>query len=201
MARHARLFSTAGYHVFLPDLRAHGNSDGDTITDLSAAEDVMAALDYLQTLPDIDADTVAALGISFGAFAVLHAARQTTAIRAIVLESMGPAALDDHGGKPQTLRRWINYPFNWIQYKAFDFMCGFEEHGGVIASLHRIFPRPVMFISTGLGKEQYFMRLFYDAARQPKSLWEAPRATHGAAFAIHKKEYRERLLRFFGQPV
>ena len=201
MAKHARMFAAAGYHVLLPDLRAHGNSEGDTITDISGADDILAAVDYLRTRSDGDVEGVAALGISFGALAVLHAARQTDAIRAIVLESIGPAALADHGGKPQTLRRWITYPFNWLQYKIFDFMCGFEENKGVIESLRCIYPRPVMFISTGVSKERYFMRLFYKAARQPKSIWEVPRASHGIALTVRSKEYRERLLKFFGSPV
>jgi pimeloyl-ACP methyl ester carboxylesterase len=201
MANHARLFSAEGYHVFLPDLRAHGNSDGDMITDVSGAEDILAAIDYLRTRSDVDADQVCALGISFGALTVLHAARQSKIIRAIVLESIGPVALEDHGGKSQSLRRWLNYPLNWIQYKLYDFLCGYEERGGVVDSLRYIYPRPVMFISTGIGKERYFMQLFYQAARQPKTLWEVPQASHGGAYVVQKKEYRQRILRLFDQAI
>jgi fermentation-respiration switch protein FrsA (DUF1100 family) len=69
----------------------------------------------------------------------------------------------------------------------------------VIESLRYIYPRPVTFISTGIGKERHFMQLFYQAARHPKTLWEVPDASHGAAYVVRKKEYRQRLLRIFDQ--
>jgi hypothetical protein len=64
----------------------------------------------------------------------------------------------------------------------------------VVESLHLIYPRPVLFISTGRGKEQYFVRRFYDTARHPKVLLEVPRASPGIASIVDFRAYREQVL-------
>ena len=76
-------------------------------------------------------------------------------------------------------------------------MSGVKADEGVLDSLHSIYPRPVLFISTGRGKERAFMRSFYDAARHPKSILEIPKASHGIAAAVESREYRERVLQVF----
>lgn len=201
MMNQARLLHKAGYSVMMPDLRAHGDSEGDTITGVWEVHDILGALEYLKNRPDVDVSQVGILGISFGAQVALQAAAKTKAIRAVVLESMGPATLADHGGRPTTLRRWVNYPINWLLYMLFDIISGISQRKGVVETLHLIYPRPVLFISTGRGKEQYFMRLFYEAARHPKALFEVPKAEHGIALAVNTQEYRERVLRIFDQAL
>jgi fermentation-respiration switch protein FrsA (DUF1100 family) len=110
---------------------------------------------------------------------------------------MGPATLADHGGQPQTIQRWVNYPLNGLLYLLFDFMSGVSEREGVLDALHWVYPRPVLFISTGRGKERYFMRKFYEAARHPKSLLEVPKASHGIAAGVEYREYREQVVNLF----
>ena len=78
-------------------------------------------------------------------------------------------------------------------------MSGVAADEGVIDALRLIYPRPVLLISTGRGKEQYFMRRFYEAAWQPKSILEVPTASHGIAAAVNPKEYRACILRIFEQ--
>jgi len=197
MSYQARMLQKAGYNVLMPDLRAHGDSEGDTVTGALEVNDVLGALDYLRTRRDVDADQIGILGVSYGALVALRAASETQAIRAVVLESIGPARLEDHGGRPTTLRRWINLPFNWLLYRLFDFMSGVGDCEGVLGSLHLIFPRPVLFISTGRGKERYFMRAFHEAARQPKAILEVPKASHGIAAAVDYRAYRERVVDVF----
>jgi pimeloyl-ACP methyl ester carboxylesterase len=194
MSYQARLLQKAGYNVLMFDFRAHGDSQGDTITGTMEVNDIYGALDYLASRPDVDANRVGILGVSYGAAIGLYAASQIPAIKAVILESIGPAALTDHGGRPETLRRWINYPFNWLFYSLFDFMSGVERREGVVELLHLIYPRPALFISTGRGKERYFVRRFYDAARHPKSLLEVPRASHGIAASVDFRDYREQIL-------
>lgn len=199
MSYQARMLQKAGYNVLMLDLRAHGDSQGDTVTGALEVNDVLGALDYLASRPEVDVNQVGIQGVSYGAIIALSATRQTQAIKAVVLESIGPATLADHGGRPTTLRRWINYPFNWLLYILFDFMSGVQARQGVIESLHLIYPRPVLFISTGRGKERYFMRRFYDAARHPKSLLEVPQASHGIAASVDFRAYREQVLKVFAK--
>jgi pimeloyl-ACP methyl ester carboxylesterase len=145
----------------------------------------------------VDVSRVGILGVSFGAQVALQAAREIKSIRAVVLESIGPVTINDHGGRPRTFWSWINYPVNWLLYLLFDFMSGINDREGVMDALRWVYPRPILFVSTGRGKEQYFMRRFYQAARPPKSILEVPTASHGIAAIVDRRAYRERVLRVF----
>jgi dienelactone hydrolase len=75
-----RLLTAAGYAVLVPERRGYGKSDGKVfreevgedvgakfISRLQAeSDDVLAALDYLKTLPWVDASRIGIMGWSFG---------------------------------------------------------------------------------------------------------------------------------------
>jgi len=192
----AELLVHAGFGVFMIDLRAHGSSDGDTSTfGLKEADDVAGAVDYLLTRLDVNGQKIGAFGISLGAQAALRAALKTEYIRALVLEGLGPVNLSDHGGKPASLNRWLNLPFNWLHYRLFELMTGGGQVS-VIEVIGKISPRPILFIAGG-AKDIYFTRIFYQAAKDPKELWELPNADHGAAILGNSEEYAKRVVIFF----
>ncbi|HVN16761.1 MAG TPA: alpha/beta fold hydrolase, partial [Anaerolineales bacterium] len=130
MIVHGKLLAEKGFGVLLLDLRAHGYSNGDTSTfGLREADDIAGALDFLLECEEIDSDKISALGISLGAQAVLRGALKENRVRALVLEGLGPSVLEDHGGRPNSLVRWINYPFNWLYYYFYYFMIGSKDKG------------------------------------------------------------------------
>lgn len=196
MLNHARALAFGGYGVLMLDLRAHGGSEGDTVNTVSEAEDVLAGAAYLRSRPDVDAARIGALGVSLGAVAVLRAARQSESIRAVILESIGPLCLADHGGPPRTLRRWVNYPLNWLGYRLLDWIAGKKTLEGVTEALPHIWPRPVMLVAAG-RREIYFNRIFFETARDPKELWEVPRAAHAAVYLYEPQAYRDKMRAFF----
>ncbi len=194
----AEVLAKADYGVLMIDLRAHGGSQGDTCTTgVLEANDVLGAVDYLRTRDDVDPMRIGALGISLGAGAVLRAAAQCDGIRAIVLDGLGPSNLDDHGGRPTTLRRWINYPINWAVYRLWDYLMDVRVHEGMLPLIGRIAPRPLLLITTGKGLEQHIGRLFYQAAAEPKELWEIPGARHAAAYRESPRDYRQKIIGVF----
>lgn len=191
----ARPLVQAGYNVLLVDLRAHGASQGDTIDGVHEANDILGAIDYLSTRLDVDASKIGVLGVSLGAQTVLCAALQTDTIRALILEGIGPTCLADHGGKPVTLKRKINYPINWLLYKFADLISNTKPECNTQA-LRRL-ARPILVISTGKGKEQHFIRLLFAVASEPKELWEIPDAQHAGGFFQERQAYSERMVAFF----
>ena len=200
MLIYAEFLAHAGYGIFMMDLRAHGSSDGDTSTyGLREAEDVAVAVDYLLHRLDVNGQKIGAMGISLGAQAALRGALKTDCIRALVLEGLGPVRLSDHGGRPKSLRRWINYPFNWLYYHAYEFMIGGRDTS-VIEAIGRIAPRPVLLIASG-EKDIYFNRGFFQAAQEPKELWELPTGEHGAAILADSHSYRQRVVEFFDKAL
>jgi len=200
MVFHAEFLASAGYGVFLIDLRAHGSSDGDTSTfGLREGEDVVSAVSYLLKRIDVDGSKIGVLGISLGAQAALRGALKTQDIHALVLEGLGPVILSDHGGKPNSLVRWFNYPFNWMNYLTYQFMIGGKDRG-VLEVVGEIAPRPILLIASG-AKDIYFNRLFYQNAKEPKELWELPNGEHGAAFLHNSQEYANRVIEFFDKSL
>jgi fermentation-respiration switch protein FrsA (DUF1100 family) len=192
----SRLLVQAGYGVFVIDLRAHGKSHGDISTfGLYEGDDVAGAVDYLLTRIDVHGDKIGAYGISLGAQAVLRGALKSDRIRALVLDGLGPSILSDHGGRPQSLIRWVNYPLNWMFYLVYQFMIGGRDKG-VIEVIGEVAPRPILFIASG-DKDIYFSRLFYQAACEPKELWELPDIRHASGLVQNPQEYMRRLIGFF----
>ncbi len=200
MLIYAELLVKSGYGVFMFDLRAHGSSDGDTSTyGWREADDVVAAVDYLIHRIDVDGQKIGVLGISLGAQAALRGALKTDRIRSLVLEGLNPASLSDHGGRPHSLQRWINYPSNWIHYMVYRFMIGGRDTG-VLQSIRQLAPRPLLLIASG-ERDVYFNRLFFQAAGDPKELWEQPNGEHGAAILQDPKAYMQRVTKFFDQTL
>ena len=198
MLTHAEFLARAGYGVFMIDLRAHGSSDGDTSTfGLHEAHDVAGAVDYLLTRADVNGARIGALGISLGAQAALCGALKTDHIHALVLEALGPSTLSDHGGRPNSLRRWVNYPFNWLYYRIYEFMIGGRD-AGVLDVIGRLAPCPALLIASG-AKDIYFGRLFFEAAHEPKKLWELPNGEHGAAILQDSRTYSQHVVAFFNE--
>jgi len=200
MISHARFLASVGYGVFLIDLRAHGSSDGDTSTfGLREGDDVAGAVDYLLKRVDVDGSKIGVLGISLGAQAALRGALKTKDIHALVLEGLGPVILSDHGGRPDSLTRWLNYPFNWLNYLVYKFMIGGKDRG-VLEVIGEVAPRPILLIASGT-KDIYFNQLFYQNAKEPKELWELPKGEHGAALLHNSQEYANRVIEFFDKSL
>jgi len=200
MLLYAEHLANQGFGIFMIDLRAHGSSDGDTSTyGLREADDVARAVDYLLHRIDVNGQKIGALGISLGAQAVLRGALKTETIRALVLEDLGPAALSDHGGKSQSLKQWLNTPGNWLYYKLYQFMCRGKQVS-VLEVIGRIAPRPILLIASG-PQEIYFNRRFYQAAYEPRELWEVPKGEEGAAILSDSHTYLQRVTEFFNREL
>src|SRR5512147_2219270 len=200
MLLYAEFLAKAGYGVFMIDLRAHGSSDGDTSSyGLREADDVAGAVDYLLHRLDVNGQKIGALGISLGAQAALRGALKAECIRALVLEGLGPVTLRDHGGRPSSPRRWLNYPYNWIYYHVYQFMIGGKDTS-VVEAIGKVAPRPLLLIASG-EKDIYFNRIFFEAAQEPKELWELPNGEHGAAILQGSSVYMQRVVEFFDKAL
>jgi alpha-beta hydrolase superfamily lysophospholipase len=199
MLLYAEFLAKAGYGVFVIDLRAHGSSDGDTSTyGLREAEDVAGAVDYLLHRLDVNGQKIGTLGISLGARAALCGALKTDCIRALVLEGLGPATLNDHG-RPASLQRWVRYPFDWLYHRIYEYMIAGRQIS-VIETIGKIAPRPILLIAGG-KEDIYFNRIFFEAANEPKELWELPDAEHGSAILQNSGAYIQRVVEFFDKAL
>ena len=75
-----------GYHVLMYDQRNHGESAAHPPVTFgqTEAEDLLGAIAYLQTRPELDTARIGAIGFSMGANAILYALARTDDLRAAI---------------------------------------------------------------------------------------------------------------------
>lgn len=84
---------TAGFNVFMYDMRNHGESAaaGPVTFGLNEASDLLGAIDYLSQRADIEVERLGVVGFSAGANSLLYALPQTDRIKAaVVVQPISP---------------------------------------------------------------------------------------------------------------
>jgi fermentation-respiration switch protein FrsA (DUF1100 family) len=198
----------AGYNVLVLDHRGHGQSGGKATT-LGAYEvrDLVGAVAYLRSRPDVDAERIGAIGCSMGSGIVIGAAAEEPAIRAAVAE----AVYADMG------ELWKRFGYVGIRNTSIHWSWGplmrwatwlWTRHDVAQykpeALIGDISPRPVLIIhgeqDNGACTVADAHRL-YQAAREPKELWIVPGAGHCSAHALAPQAYEERVVQFFDRTL
>jgi len=189
------LFASHGYGVVSWDFRAHGRSAGD-FASLGYYEtlDAKAALDFALAQPGVV--HVGAWGGSMGAVTMIRASAQFPRIEALIADS--PFATLE--GEMD-----LRFPFpmmrSLIQFFA-------EKESGVdvdwvrpIDDISKISPRPV-FIIQGMADGMVPLdsaELLYNAAGEPRQIWEEKDVPHLNMYAYYKTRYVKRAINFFDE--
>ncbi len=193
----------AGFSVFTYDMRARGDSGGDTIT-LGALEqhDLIAVVDYLAGRPDVDPARIGALGLSLGGAVTLMAAARDQRIKAVVDD----CGFSDIGRAIGTAyQRFIGLPA--FPFAPLSVLIG-EARTGLRLSqsrpmdvIGRIAPRPLLIIHGAEDREvpAAHSQRNHTAANAPKELWIVPGAAHAQSREIAGPEYEHRVTTFFHQ--
>jgi hypothetical protein len=81
-------------------------------------------------------------------------------------------------------------------------LAGREPPPSLVHLTGRFSPRPVLLIRGLDGQPQEALnRVYYAAARPPKTLWEVPGAGHTAALATDPQEYERRVVGLFDRAL
>ena len=192
----AGLLAAHGYGVLLFDFGGHGTSDNALVTvGDRERRDLIAALDFLSTQPDVDADRIGALGLSMGGAALALVASEDARIRAVVIEAAFPTLEDVIADKAGLLGPLTTWPVRWaIEHEGVDV-------GAVrpVDALCAISPRPLLLIYGDHDEvaPPGSAEAMFAAACDPVERWLVPGAGHGSSFEIVPDAYGARLLRFF----
>lgn len=203
MLLHAKMLAAAGYGLVMIDMRGHGNS-GAAISTLGYDEvkDVRAAVDYLLTRPDVDADRIGILGRSMGGATAIRATAQIPEIGALVAEStfssiedVANTNLRQITGLPPGL---FMSPIAWFAER--DTGVSIEQLRPV-DEIATISPRPVLLLH---GEQDRFVpvresELLYAAAQAPKDFQRFGTSGHIGLIIDEEDRYRQIVVGFFDQ--
>ncbi len=191
----------AGYGVLLLDLRGHGTSEGDVVPfGGPEAEDVHAAVAYLQTRPEVDPNKIGALGWSLGAQVAIMGATGNSDLKAVVADGPGATALADWP-PPETLDELLYAPFDLMYYQFLPHQTGVDDPQALVDVLPLMGERPLLLISSGDEIEQHRLEYFMEYATEPKELWLISEAGHIGGWKVDSEAYEARVIQFFEQAL
>jgi dipeptidyl aminopeptidase/acylaminoacyl peptidase len=193
-------FREAGYNVLCFDFRAHGLSDGRfTSVGMHETNDVLGAVEYLKTRPEVDPARIGVIGFSMGAAASIQAAARTRDIAAVVADSAYASFLDAAKYSFRLVTRVPHFPIASIAMQWAKWIVNVDASQlRPIDVIGQISPRPI-FITHGEQDEIVpvrHARTLFKAAGEPKELWIAPGAHHVGARDTDTATYFERIERF-----
>lgn len=201
MLPYASFLSNAGFHVFFFDARGVGHSAGVEVTfgELEK-QDVLGALDYLSTRPEVDKSRIAIMGVELGGSVGIMAAAEDSRIAAVIAEAPYASlelalqdALDRSVAVPSYLRRLTTY----LVKRRIDVKI--EDHAPLIAA-GKLGGRPLLLIEDSLDRTEQTQAIFA-AATQPKTLWIAHGAALGGGLTEFPNEYVSQTVGFLRSTI
>lgn len=201
MVGYARMLHEGGFASMMFDMRGSGLLRGQPVT-LGYKErwDLLDALNYLRSRPDVDAERLGVLGVSMGAATALLAAAEEVSIKAVVADSAYAGLADMI--KPG-IRAFIGptaIPLSRLIVFYAETMLGMKS-ADIKPDLAAVQMgnRPLLVIHgcndplvpTGAADR------IYNAATGPKELWMVPNCGHALGPLVAYDEYQRRVNDFF----
>lgn len=190
-------------NVLLPDLYAHGQSDGEVIQ--MGWKDRLDVLHWISLAPEMFGTTADSLrlvvhGISMGAATTMCVSgEQTPRYVKCFVEDCGYTSVWDEFSNEISARFSLPdfplmYTASWIVKAKYGW--GFNE-ASPLKQVAKC-PKPMLFIH---GDNDTFVPTWmvyplYEAKPQPKALWIAHGSKHADAYADYKEEYARRVVGF-----
>jgi hypothetical protein len=193
----ARMLIRHGYGVLLLDARGYDGSEGDpNLFGWDGAKDIDAAIAWLGTRPDVRSGRIGGIGFSVGGEVMLQAAASNTGLRAVVSEAAGARSVrEDLLRGPQG---WLALPEAVLQTAAVAVMSGTAPPPSLTDLVPQIAPRSTFLIYAGRGAGgEELQPHYYEALRQPKTMWMIPEAGHTGGLTARPGEYERRVVGFF----
>jgi uncharacterized protein len=157
---------------------------------------------FLRRRADVDPARVGGLGLSVGGEMMIEAAAEDPRLRAVVSEGAGARSLAEHWDDPGPTA--AQKPFSQLvaQTAALTVLANQGPPASLASLADDISPRPLLLIRGLDGQPQEALnRVYHDAARSPKALWEVPGAGHTGALTAQPREYELRVVGFFDRAL
>ncbi|MBI4497599.1 MAG: alpha/beta fold hydrolase [Chloroflexi bacterium] len=196
------LYKRGGMSVLMFDFRAVGESEGETITfGYKERGDVLGALAYLKTRPEVDGGRIGVMGNSLGAAVALMAAgTNNEAFGAVVADSPFESLDAMVGSSFQLLTGLPRLPFGPLVVRIGEWETGLRTSEVMpVRQVANISPTPLLIIHGLQDKLVPYVqsRALFEAAQEPKELWLVAGADHVGARKVAREEYEDRVIAFF----
>ena len=194
---HAVMLAEAGYGVLMVDMRGYGDSEGDpNAFGWGSSEDIDAAVAYLGSRPEIEPGRIGGLGLSVGGEQMIEAAAANDALAAVISEGAGERSVAE--SLIRGPKGWLAVPAMAVQTAAVAVLSGDVPPASLGDLAADISPRPVFFIhaENGGGGEELNPD-YFQAAGEPKELWQVEDSGHISGITAQPEEYEQRVIGFF----
>jgi uncharacterized protein len=197
--RYAKMLHDSGYAVLMFDCRGHGMSDGSgRILRLGIWKhrDVEAAVAYLKNSRGIK--RVIVFGCSQGAASVIEAAAEDKDIEGVIAEASFLSPRDiltvaTRRARPDLAPGFVAM-MTWIAV----WRMGGRGMPGPIDAITQIAPRPVLLMQGSADDTvpPNDVRVLFNQAREPKSIWIGEGAGHCQLREKYPEQYRQHVIDF-----
>jgi dienelactone hydrolase len=196
---HTRMLARHGYGVLLFDRRGEGRSEGDSnLLGWGGDKDILGAVEYLKTRPDVDPGRIGGLGLSVGGELMLQAAAETDELAAVVSEGAGTRQLSEQLEEFHGLERVLNAPgFAFVTAGTAIFSSTAPPPN--LTDLAPKIEQPLFVIwAPNGGNVEHMSREYYElASSSSKQIWAMPTAKHVGGIRDQPREYERRVVGFF----
>ena len=199
---HARMLARHGYGVLLFDRRGEGASDGDSnLFGWGGDRDILAAIEYLKTRPDVEPGRIGGMGFSVGGELMLQTAAETDDLAAVVSEGAGTRTFWEVMEEVHGAEKWLNLPLYAVQDAAVAVFSN-SHPPQKLTDLAPKIDQPLFVIwAPNGGNVEHMSKRYYELARGPKQIWTMPTAKHVRGIYDQPKEYERRVVGFFDRAL
>ena len=195
----ARFLARHGYGVLLFDRRGEGESDGDgNAFGWGGDKDILAAVEFLKSRPDVDPDRIGGVGLSVGAELMLQTAAESDELAAIVSDGAGTREFAEEMEEFHGFGRALNAP-GFLFVTAGTALFSSSAPPPKLTDVAPKIKQPLFVIwAPNGGNIEHMSKEYYElASSSSKQIWAMPTAKHVGGIRDQPKEYERRVVGFF----
>jgi hypothetical protein len=183
------------------DRRGEGESDGDgNLFGWGGDKDILAAVEFLKSRPDVEPDRIGGMGLSVGAELMLQTAAESDELAAIVSDGAGTREFAEEMEEFHGADKWLGLPLLAVKTASVAVFSNTAPPPKLTDLAPRI-EEPVFFIYAPDGGVETMSPTYYRLAHGPKTIWGIPGVEHMGGFDAHPKEYERRVVGFFDRTL
>ncbi|MBU0707198.1 alpha/beta fold hydrolase [Patescibacteria group bacterium] len=189
------------YNLFLFDFRGHGASEGNKTTfGNKETKDLLGAIEYIKTRPDVDGNKLAVFGYEMGADVGIITATITSDIRLIIADSPHDRLTHKFDGL---------FEEYWILQKPLSWLAGLwssviiQTSPASVAPVDNIqYTTAPLFIMAGENSISGagVQDIFDNSVAAGSEIWTVP-GSHHSLFFSHREEFKEKVREFLDNNI